>query len=244
MERQGKSSLNYAADVGDDFGSRAPAHMVDNVDVANLDLNLHAHAVDIQRSAPESDEQYAHSMSAPISLNVHDHIDAELPGALRGLPFLDSGLAAPGVGAVADVHFGLGAVDNSDVILGGHAGDPSAFDFPCCDYQGFPTKGKLARHSRAHCSMCVPETVHEFDYLHKAGLAQCDHCTLWFAGIARNQETCKAGATGYRFRKNLPSVPLPITTDIWNGCMIFITSSLLTLWFCITSSTLSLFPGR
>ena len=62
--------------------------------------------------------------------------------------------------------------------------------------------------------MCVPETEHELDYLHKVGLAQCDHCTLWFAGMARHQETCKAGATGYRIRMNVSLVSLPITTDI------------------------------
>ena len=199
-------------DVGGAFGLSALAHVADDVEFANSPLNLLAHAIDVHRSAPESDEKFTASISAPISLNIHDHTDAELPEALHGLPLLDSGPAAPGVRDPAVVHSELGAVDNSDVILDGFAGGPSAFDCPCCDCEGFSTRGKLAL--RAHYSMCVPETEHELACLHKAGLAQCEHCTLWFVGITRHQETCKAGATGYRFRTYLPSVPLPIATDI------------------------------
>ena len=192
-------------------GSSALAHMVDDDDFANNPLHNLAHAFNIHRSAPESDEQFAASMSAPISFNVNDHIDAELPDAFHGHGLIDSGPLAPGS---IDGHFGLGAVDTSVVILGCLAGGPSAFDCPCCDCDGFSTRGKLACDLRAHYSMCVPETECELACLHKAGLAQCEHCTLWFVGITRHQETCKAGATGYRFRTYLPSVPLPIATDI------------------------------
>ena len=202
------------ADVGDAFGSSARAHVADNPGSASCRLDYLACAADIHRSAPDSDEQFAASMSAPISLNVNGPIDSELPEAFHGCIALDTGPLVLVLPELNDGRFELGAIDNSDVILGGLAGDPLAFYCPCCDCEGFSTRAKLARHLRAHYSMCVPETEHELDYLHKVGLAQCDHCTLWFAGITRHQETCKAGATGYRIRMNVPSVSLPITTNI------------------------------